>query len=209
MLDLTGATSLAVVKDMQRTGLIHPSQYKAIKGQNPRAWFFEDILKIATIVEIAEETGFSLATAVEIARGLGKKRLELALAASAIEATVASTFAKRAAHSRDNSGLPIGWHNTNVPVKRPDRFRLAIVDRTFVYLLRRESDDQPFADRLLGKLCNARSRTPHMASAHREAPPFDRSMPAQRSLLEIKLCSFAEHVLAAFGASVHVANTHQ
>ena len=196
MFAASGATSLGIVKTMQKEGLVAPGRYKNSSGKLSRAWEFADILRIALAVELAHETGFNLQVAVVILGALGKDLIDFALSTQETQEKIRDTLEKTCAATTevDSRGLPAGWSQTEVLFHRPDFIDIQIVDRELVYKIQLNEDDRDVLEQSpLGFLVDARSSAPRLE------PMGERGLPVhyedERSNLVVHLNCLAYHPL--------------
>lgn len=188
LLEWSGGSSVAVIKQMQRVDLLKPRLEKSGtgSGQNARAWNITDVLRVAVVVEMAKETGLNLSSNVAIAGSLGKLWLDEATSAEAMNAAI---------HEVLNGSVPSPNSIDRLPAslekRSPDLVHLAIVDRGLVYALRRSSEKDKFQSYILAELSNGGESTLQVSNLLK-GPIFDIDhMHEERSVLRIKLVNLA------------------
>jgi|AntAceMinimDraft_11_1070367.scaffolds.fasta_scaffold12601_1 hypothetical protein len=174
MFDVTGATSIALIKLMQGQKLLTPGRYKNSAGKLSRAWKAEELFRIALAIDFSDQTGFSAAATAAILGAMGSDRIDQALSTNEALTEIDSIFRKeREIDSRvDEQGLPLSWSGGGTAIERPVRSRIRIVDREFIHLVEFGVDcdhediyETPeFGLRPLGRLIDAKTSSPFVES---------------------------------------------
>ncbi len=135
MMAITGATSLAPIKRLQKAELVSPGRYEKAPGKKARAWELDDILTIALSLELAEHASLNLAVTSIILSAIGRSLVTKIVLGKEIMAAAAQVLES---HSPDThwgkDGLPSGWHNRNLDIKRDAFADLIIQDRKQVFI---------------------------------------------------------------------------
>lgn len=205
MFSATGATSLGLIKAMQREKLIAPGKYKNANGKLSRAWGALDLFRIALAVDLADETGFSLLVATKILSGLGTARIDHVLSTretlDAIERRLKDISKANTGDRPD--GLPDEWRELEFRTDRPEVLDLKIVNRESVLLLTQAHDDSDvIIETPLGILAETRGNAPVLALSDQDNLPF--FYEDERSILVVRLGNLADRPLReAFGTTAY------
>lgn len=205
MFAATGATSLGLIKSLQREKLIAPGKYKNANGKLSRAWSPADIFRIALAVDVADETGFSLLVAVKILGALGTERIDLVLSSASTikEIEVRLKEATETTDRFSSDGLPLGWRDMEFRVHRPEVLDVRIVNRELVYLL---TQSREYADAVietpLGVLSDVKGNAPRLTLSGEDRGSI--LYEEERSVLIVRLSCLADLPLrSAFGAEIY------
>lgn len=205
MFEATGATSLGLIKALQREKLVAPGKYKNANGKLSRAWSATDLFCIALAVDLADETGFSLLVATKILSAIGPEQIHHVLSSretlEALEKRRDEAIAKAGQTAID--GLPTEWSELKFTTDRPEVLDIKIVDRRLVFLLK-PSDDVPdvMTETPLGLLSDAKGNSPLLVLLEELKQPL--FYEEERSILIVRLGCLADKPLrAAFGTTAY------
>jgi hypothetical protein len=214
MFAVTGATSIALIKLMQRQKLLTPGRYKNSAGKLSRAWKAEELFRIALAIDFSDQTGFSAAATAAILGAMGADCIDHALSTKDALAEIDSRFrnAREIDSNVDEQGLPPSWNGVSLTIERPVKCRIRIVDREFIHLVEFDVDcdhedihETPqFGLRPLGRLVDAKTNSPFVESyVSIGMKPGDASEP-DLSILEVHLecLALSPYENRAFGIDV-------
>lgn len=133
LMSATGATSVAVIKQLQKLGVITPGKEKKESGQNARAWKPEDLFRVALAIDVSELTGLSQLAAANLLSMMHTREVDAAL-------NIEATLCKVKARIRDLLPFQSSWSkdlfaNFGLNVDRPRRYTLGLVERRHVILI--------------------------------------------------------------------------
>lgn len=205
MFEATGATSLGLIKAMQREKLIAPGKYKNPNGKLSRAWGAGDLFRIALAVDVADETGFSLLVATKILSAIGPEKIDHVLSTQktleALERRRDEALTRSGQTEID--GLPTDWSGLEFTTDRPKVLDIKIVDRRLVFLLSQADEDPDITNETpLGSLADAKGNFPLLVPAEQLKQPL--LYEEERSVLIVRLSCLADRPLrAAFGTTAY------
>lgn len=198
LLEWTGAGSIAIIKHMQANGLLQTRFEKSEtgSGQNVRAWGIPELLRVAVVVDLVQETGFNLAVSTMLAGWLGRIQLDHATSGASIADAVNETLNSAQQPQRASDRLP-----SILDSDRPDLVHLAVVNRRLVYALERKTERAKFDPQILGELTNTTGTSPE-GSKLLKGPPLHEHLGDERSILRIKLVNLAARPLELLRSQV-------
>lgn len=205
MFEATGATSIALIKQMQKDKLIEPGRYKTAAGKWARAWSGSDLLRIALVVDVAFHTGFNLSVSSLILGAIGTEKIDQVLAAHDTLRIIQDTYGSMTSASRmDARGLPEGWTEKQIEIIRPNELELEIVNREFVFTAvlanSRDRKRDDYNRNALGSIDQAKTNSPKLWLSD-----VDSSPEVETSSLTVALHRLATRpVEYAFGLDAYV-----
>lgn len=143
MLEATGASSIAVIKQMQKDKLVEPSRYKTPAGKLARAWSGQDLFRIALVVDFVFHSGLNLAVSSLIIGAVGKDQIDQVLASKEAIRQIQDAYNVAVANSdTDHQGLPESWKDVRVEIFREEELEVQVVDREFLFTATPPRDSQ-------------------------------------------------------------------
>lgn len=156
LMSATGATSVAVIKQLQKLGVITPHKEKKESGQNARAWKPEDLFRVALAIDVSELTGLSQLAAATLLSLMKTREIDAALntekTLSKVQARISELLPFQSSWSKDQ------FANFGLKVDRPRRYTLGLVERCHVILIDHRSAAPQY--KRIGELEEIRGRNP-------------------------------------------------
>lgn len=141
MLSLTGATSLAPMKRLQKAGVLKPDRYEKAPGKKARAWSLNEVLTIALALNFAEQASVNLSVTSVILSAIGSRTIDRVTMGDQIMQEAARELSVVAQDvGQDEWGLPFTWHNHVLTVRRRTCLDLIVIDRKDVLTREKQSD---------------------------------------------------------------------
>lgn len=176
MFEATGATSIALIKQMQKDKLIEPGRYKTTAGKWARAWTGPELFRIALVVDVAFHTGFNLSVSSLILGSVGTEQIDHILIPTDTAQTIQNTYDSMAlASPLDEHGLPDKWAEKQVEIVRPNELELEIVNREFVFttdpVTIRNAKSSQYSRQALGWIDQAKTNSPKLWPSEVDSSP--------------------------------------
>lgn len=141
MMAITGATSLAPIKRLQKAGVISPGRYEKAPGKKARAWSLNEVLTIALALNFAEQASVNLSVTSVILSAISSRTINrVTLGDQIMQEAVRELSVVSQDVGQDEWGLPLTWHNHVLTVSRRTCLDLIVIDRKDVLIREKRTD---------------------------------------------------------------------
>ncbi|HPF23409.1 MAG TPA: hypothetical protein PK417_08020 [Hyphomonas sp.] len=130
-----GLGSIDLAKDLQKRNMVEAGRYRTEAGKWARAWCARDVMRIAVVVELAQQAALSMKVSTAVASTIGASWLDLAISLDDLLHNL-QVLQSEIEADMEESGGDVGkaWRNADCTVGRPNLVDLVIIDRRWVFI---------------------------------------------------------------------------
>lgn len=207
MLSLTGATSLAPIKRLQKAGVLSPGRYEKAPGKKARAWSLNEVLTLALALNFAEQASVNLSVTSVILSAISSRTINrVTLGDQIMQEAVRELSVVAQDVGQDEWGLPFTWHNHVLTVSRRTCLDLIVIDRKDVFIREKRSDlSGSENERFVASFESMKSNEPsYSVLSAKRLLPVGQSTEVSRLVVHLHRLLNTSLLSEAVGASVHV-----
>lgn len=130
-----GLGSIDLAKDLQKLDMAEAGRYRTETGKWARAWCARDVIRIAVVVELAQQAALSMKLSSAVASAIGFFWLDQAVSLNSLLLTLGALQTSIEADLKGSGGdLGKAWQNAHCQSERPNIVDLVIIDRRWVFV---------------------------------------------------------------------------